>query len=80
VRRHGSEGGKEEDREDLGDPWHLAPRGGHGLRCARAISELKSGQGLRMPLHLYLSRMNLARMILTCKFLGDDGSATVLYI
>jgi hypothetical protein len=33
-----------------------------------------------MPLHLYLSRMNLARMILTCKFLGDDGSATVLYI
>ena len=80
VRRHRREGGKEEDREDRGDPWNLAQGGGHGLRRAQTITGLKSGQGLQMPLQLYLSRTNFAPTNLTLKKLGVDGSSSFLYI
>ena len=80
VRHHRREGGKEEDGQDRGDPWHLAQGGGHGLRRARAITGLKSGQGLQMPLQLYLSRTNFAPTNLTSRKLGIDESSTFLYI
>ena len=82
-RRRGREGGHEEDREDRGDrgdPWHLAPRVENVLRCARAITELKGGQGLQIQLQRHPSRTNFPQINFVWKFLEVDGSDPFMFV